>query len=222
MPTGSRDAAASASSVPSSPGRRRRAPALREPVDADRQLLQRRHPERLGARLARERPEGEVGEAWPVSRVHRFHGGVKIGSTCAPSSRLSRLRPAAMSPRWARRARLAPNSYLRPVGSWLTWARPCWCTPTRATASCCARASRAASSGPSAAGITARSSGRPRSARGRAARTAARRPAGVVVAQEERHRRGRLRRARSPERIEPAHAAASGHASSRLEQVGAS
>ena len=58
-PSRSRRRSASPSSRPAQP----RAVAVGEPVDADRQLAQAGHAERLGARLARERREAQLGEA---------------------------------------------------------------------------------------------------------------------------------------------------------------
>jgi hypothetical protein len=42
----------------------------------------------------------------------------------------------------AARVRLGPNSHLRPSGSWLRWAKPCWCRPIGRSASSSANGRR--------------------------------------------------------------------------------
>ena len=84
------------------PARPRRAPAKRASSSSgDRRATSRwtgssaSEPERLGAVLAREHREPELDAARaPVSRVQRFHGGVKNGSSRSPSSSRRRSRPA--------------------------------------------------------------------------------------------------------------------------------
>ena len=92
-----------------------------------------------------------------------------------------------MSLRWAsaRRGSGRTRTCAR-RGSWLRWAKPCWCRPRRGPAR---PRSSAASARSSAAGITARSSGSACSAnRSSSGAQAVGAPAGVVVAEEERRR----------------------------------
>ena len=134
-----------------------------------------------------------------MSAVQRFQGGVKIGSTRVAEQvgepRAAGLDVAALSGGVAR----GPNSHLRPSRSWLTWARPCWCSPTARP-----RPQLGASPASSPHGITARSTGsaarREPVEQGEQAGVA---PAGVVVAEEERHGRPRGVE-RVPHRAQPA------------------
>ena len=95
-----------------------------------------------------------------MSRVQRFQGGVKNGSSRSPSSVAQPLLAARRCPRAARRGRAPGRTRTcapRPGG---------WCARSRAGAGPRgARAARAASPSCSSAGITARSSGRPCSAK---------------------------------------------------------